>query len=510
MKSKTDFKQMYLVDATAYNGMSRVDTPIILGRSSNKVSPPTINVLAPVTSKVENSKTDYPIHKEQKPSMKSVETQNTPPTINVLAPVTSKVENSKTDYPVHKEQKPSMKSVETQSNVSNTKSIGVVTESPPNIKKYDQASQTPIPNKNVRKLQIKYRTLQNKNRLQRDDNRSARDDNHSPQDNNPSAHLHHSSPMENSIMQIENDSQISKEKIPSNTHLQYIVPDPEFQKAMDFSTYQHSPSLPQPQPQHMDTIEYSTPLALPQPQIMNTIQHSPPKALPQPQHMDTIEYSTPLVLPHPQIMNTIPHSSPIALPHPQLMDTIQHSIPLALPQAQLMDTIQHSIPLALPQPKHMNSIQHSTPLTLPQQQPSMNPQINHLPPSRTHPQLMDISTNTQTPQLMDYSVNPQNSASALPAPEEDDCKECAVAKYKKYDVSLPSSRGLPEKSVFICTLCESNFSTKKSLQRHMTNIHDAYNQVEKGIKRKSKQGKISKKLRTSHEIVPYFMYGNPT
>ena len=437
MKSKTDFKQMYLVDATAYNGMSRVDTSIILGRSDNKVSPPTINVLAPVTSKVENSKTDYPVHKEQKPSMKSVETQNTPPTINVLAPVTPKVENSKTD----------------------TRSIGVVTESPPKIKNYDQASQTPILNNNVRKLQIKYRTLQNNNRLQRDDNRSARDDNHSPQDNNPSAHLHHSSPIENSIIQIENDPQISKEKIPSNTHLQYIVPDPEFQKAISFSTYQHSATLPQPQPQHMNTIEYSTPLALPQPQIMNTIQHSSPKALPQPQHMDAIEYSS---------------------------------------------------PLALPQPKPMNTIQHFTPPTLSQQQPSINPQINHLPPSQTHPQLMDTSTNTETPQLMDYSVNQQNSASALPAPEEDDCKECAVTKYRKYDVSLPYSRGLPENSVFTCTLCETNFSTKKSLQRHMKNMHDAYNQVEKGIKRKSKQGKISKKLRTSHEIVPYLLYGNPT
>ena len=416
MKSKTDFKQMYLVDATAYNGMSRVDTSIILGRSDNKVSPPTINVLAPVTSKVENSKTDYPVHKEQKPSMKSVETQNTPPTINVLAPVTPKVENSKTD----------------------TRSIGVVTESPPKVKKYDQTSQTPILNNNVR---------------------SARDDNHSPQDNNPSAHLHHSSPIENSIIQIENDPQISKEKIPSNTHLQYIVPDPEFQKAISFSTYQHSATLPQPQPQHMNTIEYSTPLALPQPQIMNTIQHSSPKALPQPQHMDAIEYSS---------------------------------------------------PLALPQPKPMNTIQHFTPQTLSQQQPSINPQINHLPPSQTHPQLMDTSTNAETPQLMDYSVNQQNSASALPAPEEDDCKECAVTKYRKYDVSLPYSRGLPENSVFTCTLCETNFSTKKSLQRHMKNMHDAYNQVEKGIKRKSKQGKISKKLRTSHEIVPYFMYGNPT
>ena len=129
---------------------------------------------------------------------------------------------------------------------------------------------------------------------------------------------------------------------------------------------------------------------------------------------------------------------------------------------------------------------------------------------------MDHSSSTQTlsypalpqPQLMDDSVNPQNSA--LPAPVDDDCTECAVTKYKRYDVSLPSARGLPENSVFICTLCESNFSTKKSLQRHMKNIHAAFNQVEKGIKRKAKQGKISKKLKTSHEVVPYLLYGNPT
>ena len=209
-------------------------------------------------------------------------------------------------------------------------------------------------------------------------------------------------------------------------------------------------------------------------------------------------------------MNTIEYSTPLALPQPQIMNTIQHSSPKALPQPQHMDAIEYSSPLALPQPKPMNTIQHFTPRTLSQQQPSINPQINHLPPSQTHPQLMDTSTDTETPQLMDYSVNQQNSASALPAPEEDDCKECAVTKYRKYYVSLPYSRGLPENSVFTCTLCETNFSTKKSLQRHMKNMHDAYNQVEKGIKRKSKQGKISKKLRTSHEIVPYFMYGNPT
>ena len=379
MKSKTNFKQMYLVDATAYNGINRTDTPIILGRSNNKVLPPTINVSAPVTSGVENPKTGYPIHTE-------------------------------------------LKSVGTQSNVLSTKSTGVVTESPPNKEHSDQASQT----LNDRKLQTKYRSPRNNNRLPRYDDRLSRDNNRleQPQD------LQNS--LENPNLQIENDTQISKKGIPLNTPLQYIVPDPEFQKAMDFTTMQHTPQ-PQTQSQLMDN---------------NTIQYSTPQALPQPQQ-------------------------------PTDYNTIQYSAPLALPQQQLMD---------------------------------YSPQINHLPP----PQLMDHSSSAQSlsypalpqPQLMDDSVNPQNSA--LPAPVDDDCTECAVTKYKRYDVSLPSARGLPENSVFICTLCESNFSTKKSLQRHMKNIHAAFNQVEKGIKRKAKQGKISKKLKTSHEVVPYLLYGNPT
>ena len=423
MKSKTNFKQMYLVDATAYNGINRVDAPIILGRSNNKISPPTINVLAPVTSGVENPKTGYPIHTE-------------------------------------------LKSVGTQSKALSTKSTGVVTEPPPNKEHSNQPSQT----LNDRKLQTKYRSPRNKNHLPRDDHRSSRDNNglEQPQDSQNS--------LDNLNLQIENDTQISKDEIPSNTHLQYIVPDPEFQKAMDFTPTQHSMMLTHPQThsQLMNTNQHSTPLALPQPQLMNTIQHSAPLALPQPQPMDTIQHSAPLVLPQPQLANTI-----------------QHSAPLALPQPQPMDTTQHSAPLALPEPMEY----------------SMNPQINYLPP----PQLMDHSTNAQTPQLMDYSVNSQNSALALPAPVEDDCAECAVTKYKRYDVDLPSAQRLPEHSVFICTLCENNFSTKKSLQRHMKNIHGAFNQVEKGMKRKLKEDKmVSKKIKTSQELVPYLMYENPT
>ena len=41
----------------------------------------------------------------------------------------------------------------------------------------------------------------------------------------------------------------------------------------------------------------------------------------------------------------------------------------------------------------------------------------------------------------------------------------------------------------------------------MKNMHDAFNQVEKGIKRKAKEEKTDfKKVKTSHEVVPYLMY----
>ena len=188
MKSKTNFKQMYLVDATAYSGINRTDTPIILGRSNNKVLPPTINVSAPVTSGVENSKTSYPIRTE-------------------------------------------LKSAGTQSNVLSTKSTGVVTEPPPNKEHSNQASQT----LNDRKLQTKYRSPRINNRLPRYDNRLSRDNNRLEQPQNSQNSL------ENPNLQIENDTQISKKEIPLNAHLQYIVPDPEFQKAMDFTTMQHTP-----------------------------------------------------------------------------------------------------------------------------------------------------------------------------------------------------------------------------------------------------------------------------
>lgn len=57
MRSKTNFKEMYLVDATAYNKINNTSTtttstPIILGKSNTQISPPALNVSvsAPITT----------------------------------------------------------------------------------------------------------------------------------------------------------------------------------------------------------------------------------------------------------------------------------------------------------------------------------------------------------------------------------------------------------------------------------------------------------------------------
>ena len=109
----------------------------------------------------------------------------------------------------------------------------------------------------------------------------------------------------------------------------------------------------------------------------------------------------------------------------------------------------------------------------------------------------------------------QASALALPPPV-DECVDCtdksAITKYVKYNepgiVALPSVQGLPNSVLFTCTLCNTNFKSQTTLQRHMKNLHDAFNQKEKGSKRKlvdtnimdTKKGKTNKILRNKAAV----------
>ena len=176
-------------------------------------------------------------------------------------------------------------------------------------------------------------------------------------------------------------------------------------------------------------------------------------------------------------------------------------------------------------------IQHSKTRKLSQTQPQLIEYATNLPfqnsnlstLSQTQPQLMEYTSNLPTqysnhvalvqPQSQrhkEYNMNAAiNHSSHIPysSSTQDDCEECSVTEYKKYNVDLPFVRGLPDNIVFTCTLCQTNFDTEKSLQRHMKNIHDAFKQDKKGIKRKLKQRKVSiKKVKATDEVVPYSMY----
>ena len=65
--------------------------------------------------------------------------------------------------------------------------------------------------------------------------------------------------------------------------------------------------------------------------------------------------------------------------------------------------------------------------------------------------------------------SPDVEMKALPAPKE-----------PAYPLTIPT---VNEYSSFLCTLCNTYFNTRKALERHNRNIHDAYQQKKKGIKR---------------------------
>ena len=55
---------------------------------------------------------------------------------------------------------------------------------------------------------------------------------------------------------------------------------------------------------------------------------------------------------------------------------------------------------------------------------------------------------------------------------ETDVPASNMSDYKHYEMNK-----------FICLLCNTDFGTKKGLERHMKQIHEAYQQTEKGQKR---------------------------
>ena len=102
---------------------------------------------------------------------------------------------------------------------------------------------------------------------------------------------------------------------------------------------------------------------------------------------------------------------------------------------------------------------------------------------RTHEHAC-VHMSYRTEQIMTYMRQVLRSSDvemeALPAPKE-----------VPYSRTIPTSN---EYSSFLCTLCNTYFNARKALERHNKNIHDAYQQIRKGIKRQiGKEDKYPRK-----------------
>ena len=215
-----------------------------------------------------------------------------------------------------------------------------------------------------------------------------------------------------------------------------------------------------------------------------------------------VEYYTiqPSTLQQTSSHQYIPHTiqPPASSPSSQLQNDTS--------QLQMMDydtSNMYNSHLMLPQQRNrLQIIDKNVPLTL--------PMVNY---NTSSPLLtLQAQPSEQPPQsqIMDYT----SGKLAIETPSvSEDCNDCAITEYKKYDttVALSSTQGLPDNILFTCTLCTTDFKSKKSLERHMKNQHGAFNQVEKGSKRKSleenpnhpKKTKIKEKRKLPISYTPF-------
>merc|ERR1712055_146086 len=70
------------------------------------------------------------------------------------------------------------------------------------------------------------------------------------------------------------------------------------------------------------------------------------------------------------------------------------------------------------------------------------------------------------------------------------CDEC---NQTKLPMITRDKRSDKTKITFKCTLCDTDFARKSSLMRHNKRFHEAFHQIEKGIKRKSNFEETHKK-----------------
>ena len=197
---------------------------------------------------------------------------------------------------------------------------------------------------------------------------------------------------------------------------------------------QHLVVVPQNRLAHQSQIpiQYNQPMQALQTEPMQTLQHQPIQHIPQLPHQDIVPRYN---------MNPVP---------------IQYNQPMQALQTEPMQTLQHQPIQHIPQLPHQDIV------------PRYN--MNPVPI-----QSMDVETNKDCNECDDVGRAPKPAIS-----------------YSNYNqlvtrvpqpVSLPMHTGLPEIKIFQCELCGSVYKRYNSLLRHMNQIHESYNQTEKGEKR---------------------------
>ena len=222
------------------------------------------------------------------------------------------------------------------------------------------------------------------------------------------------------------------------------------------------------------------------------------------------------------IESSAPAPSQISVEKPMEVDynqtpSIANEIKKAVEQEKRLH-IEYAPPLPLKtqltvqQPSHLNILQpqrmeldYYTPRSITQ---TMT--LPSLPAPPTHPSLPAPPTHLSLPAPLSITQKPASSSNSS---KDEECDECAntveyerklpiayetndskalIPTYNDY-ISMTAKPDVRKKNVFYtCTRCNTNFKKQSSLMNHNKRFHAAFDQVEKGHKRKPKE-----------EVLPY-------
>ena len=207
-----------------------------------------------------------------------------------------------------------------------------------------------------------------------------------------------------------------------------------------------------------------------------------------------IEYAPPLPL---KTQLTVQQPGHLNILQPQRME-LDYYTPRSITQTM-------TLPLLPAPPTHPSLPAPPTHLSLP-----APPTHLSLPAPPTHPSLPAPPTHLSLPAPLSITQKPASSSNSS---KDEECDECAntveyerklpiayetndskalIPTYNDY-ISMTAKPDVRKKNVFYtCTRCNTNFKKQSSLMNHNKRFHAAFDQVEKGHKRKPKE-----------EVLPY-------